>query len=144
MAAGVYFPMATQYIDERLGVDSNAAVKAACRAIATVAVTLSGQQTIDGVPLNVNDRVLVNGQADPTTNGIYFASTGAWTRCPDFDGPYDAQTGTLVFVFAGTANAGTLWKLLTTDNPVVFGISNLTFGPAGIVENAGTIDCGTF
>jgi len=56
--------------------------KRAVRAIATSPITLSGEQTIDGVSLVTGDRVLVAGQGgDVSTgdsaNGIYVVDSGA-------------------------------------------------------------------
>lgn len=116
------------------GITTSAAVKTPVRVIAVASITLSGVQTIDGVLLTAYsgpglpcDRVLVNGQVDQTTNGIYLVQTGSWTREPDFDGARDAVTGTLVYVRSGTTYAGTLWDLTTTDNPIIIGTSNITF-----------------
>ena len=132
---------ATDRID---GLATSVAIKAPCRAGTTGAITLSGTQTVDGVALAVGDRVLVMNQADQTTNGIYFVQAIAWVRDVDFDGNRDAVTGTMVFVTTGTVNGATFWKLTTTDNPVVFGTSNITFAAAGFAQNSGTIDGGTF
>ena len=91
----------------------------------TAPITLSGEQTIDGVAIVAEDRVLVKDQVDQTTNGIYYCQLATWVRAPDFDGVRDSLQGTLVFVATGTTNARTLWAL-TTVAPVI-GTSNLTF-----------------
>ena len=91
----------------------------------TAPITLSGEQTIDGVAIVAEDRVLVKDQVDQTTNGIYYCQLSTWVRAPDFDGVRDCLQGTLVFVATGTANARTIWALSTVD-PVI-GTSNLTF-----------------
>jgi hypothetical protein len=103
-------------------------IKAPVLVATTAAITLSGTQTIDGVAVAEEDRVLVKNQADTTTNGIYYCQASTWVRAPDFDGVRDCIQGTLVFVVSGTTNGGTLWKLTTTD-PVI-GTSNLTFSVA--------------
>ena len=77
---------------------------------ATVAnITLSGEQTIDGVSLFNNTRVLVKNQTDPAQNGIYLCSTGAWTRTTDCATPVYAN-GAVVNVMEGTANNSTKWS----------------------------------
>lgn len=96
-------------------------------AATTGAITLSGTQTIDGVPVVVGDRVLVKNQADQTTNGIYDVSASAWTRSVDFNADNDVTKGTLVFCAGGTVN-GDVFYYLTTANPIVIGTSNITFG----------------
>lgn len=135
-------------VDRIDGFDGSVAIKAPCQCIATSAITLSGLQTIDGYAVQDQDRVLVSGQSDQTTNGIYTASAnGAWTRALDFDGPRDVMGGTLLSVVNGTVNASTLWKLTTVgtpSNPVIFGTSLITFEPAGFLTNSGTIDGGTY
>lgn len=46
---------------------------------------LSGLLTIDGVTLIAGDRVLVKDQTTQSTNGVYIAAAGAWTRATDAD-----------------------------------------------------------
>lgn len=88
-----------------------------CR-VATVgaSITLAGgaPDTLDGVALAANDRVLVKNQAAPAQNGIYFVQTlgtganGTWARALDADSTgelNDARTT----VTAGTVNANTSW-----------------------------------
>jgi hypothetical protein len=54
-------------------------------AVATTGnITLSGEQTIDGV-LTSASRVLVKDQTDPKENGIYLSGAGAWARAEDMD-----------------------------------------------------------
>ena len=48
--------------------------------LATSNLALSGHSTIDGVTLVGGERVLVVGQANASEDGLYIASTGAWTR----------------------------------------------------------------
>lgn len=77
-------------------------------AVATTAnITLSGLQTIDTYSVADGDRVLVKDQTNQTENGIYVASTGAWTRSPDQDNAPLAEilNGVLVpRVLNGSAN----------------------------------------
>lgn len=116
------------------GVMTSVAVKAPVAAIAITPITLSGLQTVGGIALletSPPTRVLVAGQADPTTNGIYDVSAVAWLRSVDFDGAYDAVQGTRVFVYAGTGGGAEYF--LTTPNPVIFGQSQITFGPFSII-----------
>lgn len=114
--------------DRIYGLIGDLGVKAPVLVATTAPITLSGTQTIDGVAVVAEDRVLVKNQSDQTTNGIYYCQASAWVRAPDFDGARDCIQGTLVFVATGTTNAGTMWQLTTTD-PVI-GTSNLTFSLA--------------
>lgn len=111
--------------DRRLGVNAGMAFKVPCVAATTGNITLSGQQTIDGVSVVTGDRVLVKDQSTGTQNGIYVCDTGDWTRDIDADGTYDFAQGTLVLAAQGTVNGGVIFRL-TTANPVI-GTSSLAF-----------------
>lgn len=120
------------------GVTTSAAVKTPVKICTTTPITLSGVQTLQGVLLVAYtgpglpaDRVLVAGQTDTTTNGIYLVQTGAWTREPDFDGARDAVTGTEVLILGGTY-ANSIWILTCTDNPIIIGTSQLTFSQSSV------------
>lgn len=103
------------------------AIKAPVRAATTgAAITLSGLQTIDGVALAAGDRVLVKDQTDATTNGLYNAATGPWTRTIDAANNSQWTTGTQVGVTSGSANANSAF-VLTAANPITVGTSALTF-----------------
>lgn len=116
----------TSQTDRTNGLIGDTGMKAPVRLATTAAITLSGEQTIDGVAAVTDDAVLVKDQADTTTNGIYLVDTGAWTRRPDCDGPYDLRQGSLVLVVAGTASAGKTFQCTTAD-PIVVGSSALSF-----------------
>lgn len=100
--------------DRRNSVAEGTAVKAPCRAATTANITLSGQQTIDGVACVAGDRVLVKNQSTGSQNGIYDVSTGNWTRSRDFDGAFDIVSGTRVFVVSGSLSAQTEYFVSTT------------------------------
>lgn len=68
----------------------------------TANITLSGEQTIDGVTTST-DRVLVKDQTDPAENGIYVSAAGAWSRATDMDTAGEVA-GTAISVKSGTAN----------------------------------------
>lgn len=113
--------------DRRDGISGFLAYKAPCRVATTANITLSGEQTIDGVAVVANDRVLVKNQTTTTENGIYVCSSGAWSRATDFDGSYDFKSGTKVFVTAGTTNAATEWYCTASADPPVIGTSTIAF-----------------
>jgi hypothetical protein len=107
------------------GLTTSVAVKAPCVVATTANITLSGLQTINGVAVVADDRVLVKDQTDTVDNGIYVVSTSAWSRAKDFDGARDAVQGTLVIISA--ANGTEIVYRLTTANPVSIGSSSLVF-----------------
>jgi hypothetical protein len=113
-------------IDRLQGARTTFGMKKPVAAATTGAITLSGEQTIDGVACVEDDRVLVKDQADSAFNGIYDASTGAWTRSVDFDGNTDWVKGTLVSVAAGTINAGKIFRVTSAD-PVTIDEDDIDF-----------------
>ena len=100
--------------------------KASVRVATTANITLSGEQTIDGVAVVAGDRVLVKDQTAGAENGIYVAATGAWARATDADTAGDLTSGVLVPVETGTGNADTIW-MLTTDGAITIGTTALTW-----------------
>lgn len=115
--------------DRLRGVRSSLAIKAPVSAATTANITLSGEQTIDGVAVvgavgsTAADRVLVKNQNTASENGIYDVSTGAWRRSSDWDGVGDIVKGTRVYVSSGTTNQGE-W-VVTTANPIVIGTTSV-------------------
>lgn len=104
--------------------------KASVRALAIGNITLSGLQTIDGITVAANDRVAVTGQSTASTNGIYLAQSGAWTRALDADGNTEVTPGMAFFVEEGTTYADSQWRL-TTNGAIVVGTTALAFGQIG-------------
>jgi hypothetical protein len=121
--------------DRLAGLNGSVGFKAPCRVATTATITLSGEQTIDGVAIVANDRVLVKNQSSGVDNGIYIASTGAWSRALDFDGARDARNGTLVYVTSGASNGGEVFAMTATD-PVTVGTTSLSFGSVLSLTNA--------
>src|SRR5690606_10709594 len=80
-------------------------VTAAVACATTGAITLSGEQTIDGVATS-SSRVLVKDQGTSAENGIYLSSSGAWSRAFDCNTD-DEFPGALTFVSDGTSNGST-------------------------------------
>lgn len=139
LALAVGFPVAAASLtsDRVDGVTASVAVKAPVRVATTANITLSGTQTIDGVAVVAEDRVLVKDQTTASANGIYVAKSTAWERAKDFDGNRDVVTGTIVMVTAGTANANTYWRV-SASNPITIGTSSLTFA-AGLTSDASAL-----
>jgi hypothetical protein len=117
--------MTATYLDRITGVETSVAIKAPVLVATTTNITLSGEQTIDGIALVAGDRVLVKAQTAAIDNGIWDVSTGAWSRSDDFNGVRDAVYGTRVYVVSGTTNGNSEWALATA-NPEI-GVTSLSF-----------------
>lgn len=96
--------------------------------VATTAnIVLSGIQTVDGVLLPADARVLVKNQTAAKDNGLYVvSSTGAWKRAQDADISVEVTPGLFVSVETGTANGDSVWQLVT-DAPIILGTTALAF-----------------
>lgn len=124
--------MASIVTDRLDGLNSATAIKGPCRVATTANITLSGLQTVDGVSLAEDDRVLVKNQTSSVDNGIYVVSTGLWRRSKDFAGNRDVKKGTQVFVTSGTTYAETIWYVTAAD-PITIDTSAITFASSGTV-----------
>ena len=126
--------MASVTTDRRRGINATAAIKVPCVCATTANITLSGEQTIDGVTTS-ETRVFVKNQTDATENGIYLTATGGWSREPDFDGSFDVSEGTVIPVSRGTANADTYWRITNTGT-IEIGTTELTFAATTVLSSA--------
>jgi len=131
-------PAHAQTTDVVGGLANSVAYKLAVRVATTANITLSGLQTIDGVVLASGDRVLVKDQTTTSQNGIYTASTGAWSRASDFSNSRGIAKGTRVSVTDGTAGAGLTYAVSTT-NPTIGSALAFTAVSSAIVS----VTCGT-
>lgn len=125
------------YVDARsAGLDPKASVRVAT----TENISLSGTPSIDGVSIVEGNRVLVKNQTIATQNGIYIVSASSWSRSADFDQDQEATAGVFFFVEEGVTN-GDAGFVLTTNNQVTIGVTDLTFtqfsGTGQIVAGAG-------
>lgn len=111
------------YVD---GVASGLDVKASVRAATTANITLSGEQTIDGVSVVAGNRVLVKNQTAGEDNGIYVASASSWSRASDADSSGEVTPNLFTFVEEGTANADSGWTL-SNNGSITLGTTPLTF-----------------
>lgn len=102
-------------VDRTEGLVGNTGIKAPCAVATTANITLSAEQSIDGVTTSAS-RVLVKNQTDTTENGIYVSDSGDWERADDFDGSRDIMTGTQIFVSGGTLGSG-FWYVSTASDP---------------------------
>lgn len=118
--------MTSTLTDRVYGESASVAVKAPCVAVTVgLPLLLSGLGSVGTYAPQVNDRILVKDQTDPSTNGIYNVSNGAWSRSGDFDGIYDAVQGTLITVLS-LNTGGAVFYQLVTPNPII-GTTPLNF-----------------
>ena len=118
--------MASTSTDRVRGVNAGKAIKVPCKVASTVNLTLSGEQTIDGVSCTAGDRVLVKNQNEAEENGIYEVATSEWRRTPDWDGETDVTQGTQVNVNQGTVGANTIWNV-STEDPISPGTTAVSY-----------------
>ena len=111
------------YVD---GVAQGLDVKDSVKATTTANITLSGTQTIDGVSLSADDRVLVKNQNTASENGLYLCKASSWTRTDDLAAGADAA-GAFVFVEQGTVNAENGFVCTSNKGSAVVGTNNLVF-----------------
>ncbi len=112
-------------------------VKASVRAATTANITLSGEQTIDGVSIVAGDRVLVKNQSSSWQNGIYVASASGWTRSDDMSA-WAEFPGSFFFVEEGGSYADTGW-VCTVDQGGTLGSTAVTFSQ---FSGAGAVTAG--
>jgi hypothetical protein len=108
----------------------------------TANITLSGTQTIDGVAISADERVLVKDQSTASQNGIYLCKSGSWTRVDDMAAGADAA-GSFVFIEQGTTLADTGWVCSSNKGSAVVGTNNLAFtqfSSAGITSAGDGLD----
>ena len=122
-------PAADAELANKAYVDSIASgldLKESCAVASTANLTLSGTQTIDGVAVVADDRVLVKDQSTGTQNGIYVCAAGAWARATDF-ATGDSESGAFTFVTEGTANGDAGFVCTNADGSDVVGTDALVF-----------------
>ena len=109
------------------GLDVKDSVKATTTANGTLASAFANGQTIDGITLATNDRILIKDQSTQTENGIYKVNaSGAPTRVDDLATGADAA-GVFVFVEQGTVNAENGFVCTSNKGSAVVGTNNLVF-----------------
>ena len=114
------------YVD---GVSQGLDVKDSCVAATTgnitIATALNNGDTLDGVSLSTNDRVLVKDQSSASENGIYIVGSSP-ARADDLAAGADAA-GMFTFVEKGTVNADNGFVCSSDKGSAVGGTNNLTF-----------------
>ncbi|WP_286800157.1 phage tail protein [Pseudomonas sp. UBA4034] len=116
-----------RYVDESIaGAINKMDFKASVLVATTGPVVLAGVQEIDGFAVPAGSRVLVKDQVQAKDNGLYLVGADAWLRTVDADSSDKVSPGLMVTVERGTANADTVWQLIT-DGPIVLGTTPLAF-----------------
>jgi hypothetical protein len=121
------------------GLHIHPSVIAATTANVTLASALENGDTLDGITLATNDRILVKNQTTTSENGIYVVqASGQPSRATDFDTASEVDSGDFVFVSSGTANGSTGW--VQTNKPATIGTDPIAFTQ---FSGAGTYLAGT-
>ena len=133
-------PTQANEIANKLYVDSvsQGKYKNECLCATTANITLTGLQTIDGYTTLAGDRVLVKNQTNQALNGIYNASTTAWSRSYDMN-IWAQVPGALTFILNGSINALTGWASIAPET----GTINVTPIVFTQVSGVGTYTAGT-
>jgi hypothetical protein len=147
------------YVDAtRTGLDIKASVRVASTANVTVTYSATGgtstrgqitaaPNTLDGVTLAANDRILLKDQSTGAQNGIWVVTTlgtganGVWDRAIDFDADTEVTAGAFTFVEEGTTNSDSGW-VLTTNNPIIIGGASGTALVWVLFSSAGSLIAG--
>ena len=103
----------------------------------TISTALNNGDTLDGVTLSTNDRVLVKDQSTASQNGIYVVAASP-ARAADLAAGANAA-GMFTFVEKGTTNADNGFVCTSDSGSAVVGTNNLTFAQ---FSGAGQITAG--
>lgn len=95
----------------------------------TANITLSGEQSIDGVTTSAS-RVLVKNQSTASQNGIYLSNAGSWTRATDMATGVNGASAA-VFIEQGTTLADSQWTCTSNTGSAVVGTNSLAFAQIG-------------
>ena len=107
------------------GLDVKDSVVAATTANITISTALNNGDTLDGVTLSTNDRVLVKDQSSASENGIYVVGSSP-ARADDLAAGVDAA-GMFTFVEQGSTNADKGFVCTSNKGSAVVGTNNLAF-----------------
>ena len=136
------------YVDDLVaGLKTRIITRVATTANINLSNALENGDTLDGVTLATNDKVLVKDQTDATENGIYLVpASGAASRDPNFNTVAELA-GQLVIIQEGSTEADRIY-LCTTDNSGTIGSVNITFSRVtpsftGTVTSVAVADSGS-
>jgi len=133
------------YVDAvKTGLTVKDSVRVATIANITIATALNNADTLDGVTLATNDRVLVKNQSTGAENGIYVVGSSP-ARAADMATSSVLEGGTFVFVQEGTANADNGY-VVSTDGTITVNTTThawTQFSGAGQITAGDGLDKGT-
>lgn len=104
--------------------------------------TGSATNSVDGVTVVANDRILVKDQTNKRQNGIYVVvtvgtgSNGTWQRSKDADASDKVTSGMTITVSEGVTNINRTFKLATPD-PIVLNTTELDFNNPFLAVSGG-------
>jgi hypothetical protein len=101
-------------------------VKDSVKIATTANITLSGTQTIDGVAISADERVLVKNQSTASENGLYLCKAGSWARTADLAAGVNAA-GVFVFIESGSTQADQGFVCTSDSGSAVVGTNSLAF-----------------
>jgi len=133
----------SQSTDRFNGVVTSLAIKVPCKVVSVANLTLSGEQTVNGIAVTTGDRVLVAAQTSVPENGIYDVTSTAWCRAPDWDGNRDATERTMIVVGTAVPGQNVMYQC-DNSGPIVIGSTAVTFSiwldPQTVGPSGTTID----
>jgi len=121
---------------------SNLDIKDSVVTASLVNITLSGEQTINGV-LTSSSRVGVVGQTNSEDNGIYTTGAGAWVRTSDADTDAEVTNGLSFFVGDTNSTLSGNQYILVTPDPITLGVTPLTFAEIPKISIASVAETNT-
>jgi len=107
------------------GLDVKDSCVAATTGNITISTALNNGDTLDGVTLSTNDRVLVKDQSTASQNGIYKVGSSP-SRVDDLAAGANAA-GVFTFIEQGSVNADNGFVCTSNSGSAVVGSNNLTF-----------------
>ncbi len=125
-----------EYVDSKI---EGLNVLDSVRVATTSNINLSGTQSIDGVSVIADNRVLVKNQTTLSQNGVYLCKSGTWTRTSDMGTGSDASNN-FTFVEEGTTNEHQGFVCTSNKGSAVVGTNNLEFTQ---FSGTGSISTGT-
>ena len=119
------------------GLDVKDSCVAATTGNITISTALNNGDTLDGVSLSTNDRVLVKDQSTASENGIYVVGSSP-ARATDLAAGADAA-GMFTFIEQGTTNADNGFVCTSNKGSAVVGTNNLAYAQ---FSGAGSVTAG--
>lgn len=108
------------------GISIRNSVRVATTVTGTLATSFAAGQTVDGITLVLNNRILLKNQSSGSENGIYLVTAGAPTRSMDMEAGSGAAA-IFIFIQAGTSNADTGWLCTNNTGSDIVGTDALVF-----------------